>query len=387
MKAIVSVINDLASDQRVDKVCTSLQGMGYEVLLVGRRLRRSAPLAIRTYPTSRMFLLFEKGPLFYAFFQLRLFFFLLSHRADVLVANDLDTLLPNYLISRLRGIPLVYDTHELFCEVPELQQHPAKRRIWKRLEQFIFPKLNDIFTVNDSIAGIYGAEYSKKLNVLRNVPRKSKELPGTSSRSQLGLPEEKKLILLQGAGINMQRGAEEAVAAMADVHNAMLLILGNGDVIPALKEMVRAQNLGDKVLFLPRMPFQELRKYTLLADIGLSLDKDTNLNYRYSLPNKIFDYIHAGVPVLASDLPEVKKIIEGYAVGRISPDHEPKKLATILNEMLSDTTQMKVWKENTKLAAEKLCWEEEEQVLRAVYAKFRKAKRGHASGSHSSDAH
>jgi glycosyltransferase involved in cell wall biosynthesis len=174
---------------------------------------------------------------------------------------------------------------------------------------------------------------------------------------------------------------------MADVHNAMLLILGNGDVIPALKEMVRAQNLGDKVLFLPRMPFQELRKYTLLADIGLSLDKDTNLNYRYSLPNKIFDYIHAGVPVLASDLPEVKKIIEGYAVGRISPDHEPKKLATILNEMLSDTTQMKIWKENTKLAAEKLCWEEEEQVLRAVYAKFRKAKRGHASGSHSSDAH
>jgi glycosyltransferase involved in cell wall biosynthesis len=240
--------------------------------------------------------------------------------------------------------------------------------------------------VNDSIAGIYAAEYGKKLHVLRNVPRKAKGLPA-SSRSQLGLPEGKKLILLQGAGINIQRGAEEAVEAMAFVPNAILLILGNGDVIPALKETVRIQNLGDKVLFLPRMPFQDLRKYTLLADIGLSLDKDTNLNYRYSLPNKIFDYIHAGVPVLASDLPEVKKIIEGYGVGRISKGHEPKQLAALLNEMLSDTTQMKVWKENTKLAAEKLCWEEEEQVLRSVYAKFMKAKRGQASGSHSSDAH
>jgi glycosyltransferase involved in cell wall biosynthesis len=386
MKAIVSVINDLATDQRVDKVCTSLKGMGYEVELVGRRQRSSTPLATRSYHTSRMFLLFEKGPLFYGFFQLRLFFFLLLRRADVLIANDLDTLLPNYLISRLRGIPLVYDTHELFCEVPELQQNPAKRRIWKRLEQFIFPKLNDVFTVNDSIAGIYAAEYGKKLHVLRNVPRKAKGLPA-SSRSQLGLPEGKKLILMQGAGINIQRGAEEAVEAMAFVPNAILLILGNGDVIPALKETVRIQNLGDKVLFLPRMPFQDLRKYTLLADIGLSLDKDTNLNYRYSLPNKIFDYIHAGVPVLASDLPEVKKIIEGYGVGRISKGHEPKQLAALLNEMLSDTTQMKVWKENTKLAAEKLCWEEEEQVLRSVYAKFMKAKRGQASGSHSSDAH
>lgn len=373
MKAIVSVINDLASDQRVDKVCGSLQRMGYDVELVGRRLRGSAPLATRSYRTSRMFLLFEKGPLFYVFFQLRLAGFLLIHRADILVANDLDTLLPNYLISRLRRIPLVYDTHELFCEVPELQQNPAKRRIWKKLEQFLFPKLQDIFTVNESIAGIYRAEYGKKLHVLRNVPRKATAPSVMSSRSELGLPQEKKIILLQGAGINIQRGAEEAVQAMAFVPNAILLILGNGDVIPALKEMVKTLELGNKVLFLPRMPFQELRKYTLLADIGLSLDKDTNLNYRYSLPNKIFDYIHAGIPVLASDLPEVKKIIEGYGVGRISRGHEPEQLAAVLNEMLLDEGQMKVWKENTKLAAEKLCWEEEEKVLRAVYAKFGKA--------------
>ncbi len=372
MKAIVSVINDLSTDQRVHKMCSSLDEMGYTVLLVGRRQRRSLVLEPRNYTTHRMFLLFEQGVLFYAFFQIRLFFFLLVYKADVLVANDLDTLLPNYLVSRLKRVPLVYDTHELFCEVPELQGSAVKKGIWKRIERFVFPKLKDVLTVNESIAAIYSNEYKVRVKVVRNMPRRevADSHAALKTKEELGLPSDKKIILLQGAGINIDRGAEEAVEAMQFLENAILVIIGSGDVIGKLKQMVEKMQLSEKVRFIAKLPFQELMQYTRHADIGLTLDKDTNINYRNSLPNKLFDYIHAGVPVLASDLPEIRKIVEEYKIGSLTPDHNPLTIAGLLNANLSNAGLMKLWKENTKLAAEKLCWEKEEDVLRAVYLKF-----------------
>jgi glycosyltransferase involved in cell wall biosynthesis len=371
-KVVVSVINDLSSDQRVHKVCLSLHAMGFKVLLVGRRQRTSLPLNERRYHTRRMFLLFERGPLFYASFQCRLFFLLLFKKQDLLVANDLDTLLPNFLISKLKGIPLVYDTHELFCEVPELAAHPLKKKIWKKLESALFPRLKDVFTVNDSISEIYEKEYKVPVNVVRNLPRLnfSNLSAVPKSRKELGLPEGKKIILMQGAGINVDRGAEEALTAMQFLEDALLLIIGGGDVIGKLKEMAKAMNLSGKVWFIGKLPFQELKSYTLLADLGLTLDKDSNINYRYSLPNKLFDYIQAGVPVLASDLVEVKKVVDQYQVGCITTSLEPKHLAAVLSDCLNNDARMKQWKENCRRASQELCWESEEEVLRNVYRKF-----------------
>jgi glycosyltransferase involved in cell wall biosynthesis len=370
-KAIVSVINDLSTDQRVHKVCMTLRGMGYEVTLVGRRQRKSLPMAPRAYSTKRMFLLFEKGPLFYAFFQLRLLLYLLFHKADVLVANDLDTLWPNYRISKLKGAALVYDTHELFCEVPELQGSPRKKNIWKKLEKSIFPKLKQVFTVNDSIAKIYSEEYNVNVNVVRNIPLLSSGASVKAvSKPELGIPENKKIIVLQGAGINIDRGAEEAVLAMQYVEHAVLMIVGSGDVIGVLKEMTKELKLENKVIFTGKVPFEKLVQYTRHGDLGLTLDKDTNINYRYSLPNKLFDYIHAGVPVLASPLVEIRRIIEEYQVGDVISSHDPEHIAEKINKILSNEGSLQEWKKNAKIAAGKLNWENEELRLKEVYRQF-----------------
>lgn len=370
-RAIVSVINDLSTDQRVHKVCNTLHTLGFDVILVGRQQRNSLPLTTRNYNTKRMFLLFEKGPLFYFEYQVRLFWYLLFHKADVLVSNDLDTLLPNFLISKLRSSHLVYDTHELFCEVPELQNNPIKKQMWKRLERWIFPNLKYVFTVNDSIAKIYKDEYHVNVNVVRNIPLLANQNTIEKvSKETLGLPRDKKIILLQGAGINMDRGAEEAVQAMQFVNNAVLLIIGSGDVISILKQMVIDLKLNEKVRFVEKLPFEKLLQYTHHADIGLTLDKDTNINYRFSLPNKLFDYLHAGVPVLASDLVEVKKIINYYSVGDSIENHDPKHIADKLNKILADNLTLQEWKKNAKIVANSLNWEKEELKLIDVYTKF-----------------
>jgi len=370
-KAIVSVINDLSTDQRVHKVCSTLHNMGYEVTLVGRRQRKSLPLAARAYATKRMFLLFEKGPLFYASFQLRLFMYLLFHKADVLVANDLDTLLPNYLVSKLKRSVIVYDSHELFCEVPELQGSPFKKNTWKRLERWIFPKLKYVFTVNDSIAKIYRDEYHVPMRVVRNIPPLASQANVKHiSKEELGIPTDKKIIVLQGAGINVDRGAEEAVQAMQYVNDAVLLIIGSGDVMALLHQLVDELKLQEKVKFIGKVPFEKLLQYTHHADLGLTLDKDTNINYRYSLPNKLFDYIHAGVPVLASPLVEIKRIIAGYHVGDCIQSHDPQEIGEKVNTILSNQQLLAEWKKNCKIAAEQLNWETEQPQLTEVYQRF-----------------
>ncbi len=323
----------------------------------------------RPYPVHRMKLLFEKGPAFYLCFQIRLFFFLLQHPADLLVANDLDTLLPNFLVSRIRKIPLVYDAHEYFTGVPELQDHPLKQKIWKKLEQWLFPKLKTIFTVNDSIAGLYEKEYGIRPVVVRNVPPKF-ENPNPKSRKALGLPENKFIIIMQGAGINVHRGAEEITEAMQYLDQVVLLIIGNGDVLPVLKKKVAQLSLSEKVIFISRRPYPEMMQYTAAADLGLTLDKDTNINYRYSLPNKIFDYLHAGIPVLASRLPEIEKIIETYRVGDFIPDHNPENMAKKIKDIMAHPNRLQQWKENTAVAAAELNWETESEKLKKVYRQY-----------------
>ncbi len=367
-RAIVSVINDLVTDRRVDKTCNTLVDLGFDVLLVGRKLPDSLPLTNRRYKMRRMKLLFKTGPLFYAEYNIRLFFFLFFQKSGLLFANDLDTLLPNFFVSLLKNIPIVYDSHEYFTETPELVNRPFVQAIWRRIEQFAFPKVKDVITVNDSIAALFKEKYGNDVNVVRNIPP-SPDVKRIKTRQELGLPQNIPIVLLQGSGINIHRGAEELVEAMQFISNAHLIVIGAGDVINQLKAMRQRMNLESKITFYPKMPFDELFHFTANADLGMTLDKDTNINYRYSLPNKLFDYIHAGVPALASPLVEVKKIIDRYHVGEIIESHQPELLAQSIRNMLTDKKKLVHYRANCKTAAAVLNWETEKETLIEILRK------------------
>lgn len=366
-RAIVSVTNDLYTDNRVNKICLFLEKQGYNVLLIGRQKKDSVELPPRSYQTKRFKLAKEKGAGFYALYNLRLFFFLLSKKVDLLVSNDLDTLLANYAASKFKpATRLVYDSHEYFTEVPELIHRPRVQKIWVGIESWIFPKLKTIYTVNESIAQLYHEKYRKDVLVVRNIsPSFHRE--HFPSKAALDIPEGRFLIIIQGAGINVDRGSEEAIEAMKLIENACLMIVGDGDVVAQLKETVERAGLSEKVRFYGKRPYTEMMAFTQHADVGLTLDKPTNMNYLYSLPNKVFDYIHASTPIIATDLVEIKRVIEKHDLGTILPELTPENLANAIRDLQENSSKLEQFKANCILAAKVENWESEQQVLEKIY--------------------
>ena len=366
---IVSVTNDLSTDQRVHRVCLTLTSMGFDVTLIGRKRQHSLPLKQRIYQTRRMRLIFTRGPLFYAEFNKRLFLYLLFHRTDVLLANDLDTLPANYLVHVIKRTPLVHDCHEYFTGMPELNGRETVRKIWKRIERWIFPKLKSVYAVNRSIADLFMQEYGIDVKVIRNVPLSIKD-DSSVDLIDSGIPAEKKIILYQGA-VNVDRGLEEAILAMKYVKTeAVLLIIGDGDIFGALVKMVKQEGLEEKVKLTGPVPLEILHAYTRLASIGISLEKETALNYRLSLPNKFLDYIQSFVPVLASPMIEMKTIIDRYRIGEVIRDHDPRHLAAHFDTLLGDKEKLMFYRNNSMIAAKDLCWENEEKELKKIFEPY-----------------
>ncbi len=355
-KIIVSVTNDLSTDQRVHKVCLSLTNNGFKVVLIGRKLSNSLPLN-REYDTHRMSLLFKKGIIFYLEYNFRLFLFLLFHKKDILLANDLDTLLANFLVSRIQNKKLVYDSHELFTEVPELIHRPIKQKIWLKLEQYILPKLKNTYTVCESIANYYNQKYVTNFKIIRNIPVK-KNIPKVQKKTK------QKTIIYQGT-INIGRGLELMIEVMKHLENTKFIIVGTGDIYKQLQKKVIAENLTDIITFLGKITPKELRKITPKADLGISLEEDLGLNYRYALPNKLFDYLHANIPVLVSDLPEMKRLVLEYKIGEIATSREPKKLAKQIKKILH--SEKEKYQTFLQKAQEKLHWQHEEKILLSVF--------------------
>lgn len=361
-RVVVSVTTDLITDQRVQKVCNTLHENGFEVRLIGRLLPDSIPLNF-PYRAERMKLLFAKTFLFYANINLRLFFKLFFIKKDILLSNDLDTLLANYLISKIFRKKLVYDSHELFTEVPELIDRPFVRKVWGQIERNILPKLKHCYTVCKPISIHYNKRYGTAFGIIKNFPNRveTKSTNIVDSPSSIGSDE--KIILYQGT-LNVHRGIELMIETMQFLENTIFQIVGSGPTKQELTEKVQELNLEQKVQFIPRVPSHELRNITAEADLGISLEEDAGLNYRYALPNKLFDYFQAGIPALVSDLPEMKKVIEEYEVGEVVKNRNPKLLAKQVEALLK---KKEYYQPALEKARKNLVWENQEELLLSYF--------------------
>ncbi len=363
MRILLCVTSDITTDQRVNRIALSLKKLPAEVRIVGTKLPGSLPLPSNGLFFHRIQMLFLKGPFFYAEYNLRLFFYLLFSHADIIVSNDLDTLTASFLASRLKRIPLVYDSHEYFTEVPELIHRKFTRSIWNMVEKWMLPHISYAYTVSPSISKAYQEKYGIQMAVIRNLPYRRQISGPTVIRKN-----KKFRIIYQGA-LNTGRGLELAISAMQHVSDAKLYIAGAGYLEEKLRALTHQLRLGDRVIFLGRIRPERLGQFTSVADLGISLEENLGLNYYYALPNKLFDYIQAEIPLLVSNMPEMAAIVSNFKIGRAIETNDGKTLALHFTRMLTDDTQRFIWKENLKIAAQILCWENEEEQLLAIYRK------------------
>lgn len=373
---IVTVISDLVTDYRVHKICQTLHHEGYRVLLIGSCRKNSIILKERDYQTHRIKLAFHRSALFYAEFNIRLFLWLLKHKADIYLGNDLDVMPATQLSALIHKKPLVYDSHEYFLGMAGMDQKPVRRLIWKAIEKMIFHRVKYAYTVSDSVRNLYRRDYDKKLTVVRNLPfrENNHQVLTPEEKDWIALADQKipackRILILQGAGLNAHRGVEELVYSMLFLDEARfhLLIVGGGDIFPRLEKIVRQNNLEGKITLIPKVPFTVLDHFTRQAHLGLSIDKPSVINHRYSLPNKLFEYLHAGVPVLASRLVEQERIINHYHVGTFIEDHHPEHIAQKIREIFENPGLWEQWKENTKLVRDELNWENERKIIIDIF--------------------
>lgn len=354
-KIIVSVTNDLSTDQRVHKVCASLHSFGFEVLLVGFLLNDSKSLN-REYETHRFNLWFKKGPLFYFEYSIRLFYFLLFKKSDILLSNDLDTLLPNFLLSKLKANVLVFDSHEIFSDSPELFNRPLIKRFWQGLESYLIPKTDFSYTVCQSLADHFRDKLKVDMKVVRNVPY-FEDIPINR--------HDKKTLIFQG-NLNKGRGLDLAIGALVHLPEFNLIIVGGG--FDYLKPLCNELGVAQRVQFVGKVDFKNLKNYTQQASIGLLLEEPIGLSFTYSLPNKLFDYLHSDLKIIASPLKEVEKIMTKYDVGVLLQNRNPKDVAAQI-ELLHDSE----FKESEyKKAKQELNWQKEEEILKTIFDKIKK---------------
>lgn len=350
-KILVAVTGDVSTDQRVIKTCNYLINKNFTVIVFARRLQDTFEIDTE-FKIIRKKLLFNNNFLFYAEYNIRLFWFLIFNKLDFIWSNDLDTLVSCYLASKLKKSILIYDCHEYFTEVPELQERKFVRKFWLTVEKLILPKLFKTITVNETIANEYFEKYGIQMQVVRNLPSKNR----IEIDEIVKFPTNNKVILYQGV-LNPGRGIKPVIEALNYISNIDLVIIGFGKVKDDLVEFVKIKNLESRVHFLGRIAPEKLHNYTKLADIGMVLEEPLGKSFSYSLPNKLFDFIYCEIPIIASPIKEVKSIIEEYQIGVVVDNFETKHLADKISYILDNQDEYLKFKSNQKQLKDQFYWE------------------------------
>jgi glycosyltransferase involved in cell wall biosynthesis len=356
-----TVTNDLTYDRRMQRICTSLAENGYAVTLVGRKLSSSLPLTdtsagLASFKQKRIRCWFNKGKLFYFEYNLRLSCYLLLRKMDAICAIDLDTIIPCHTISWFKRIPRIYDAHEFFTELKEVITRPQIKRIWTRVEKKLVPKFKLGYTVSESIAEEFHRRYKVNYKTIRNLP----------VLQPLDAAETAEKYILYHGAVNEARGFEYLIPAMQWV-SIKLVICGDGNFMPQLKKLISEYKLENKIELKGMMPPDIFWPIAHKASIGIGLAEKEGLNQYLALPNKFFDYIHAGLPQVTMDYPEYRKINKQFEVAVLIDNLAPKRIAGAINNLLADDVLYRKLKENCLKARQELNWQHEEKKLLSFY--------------------
>ncbi len=358
MKHLVfTVTNELNYDQRMIRICETLFNEGYKVSLIGVQFSNSPKLIDRKFNQKRIKCFFKKGFGFYAEYNVKLFFTLLFKKADLFCAIDLDTIMPVFFAGKMKNKALVYDAHEYFSQQKEIITRPKVYKIWHYIERHFVSKFKNGYTVCYCISKAFEELYKIKYEVIMNA---------TSIKiSNKISPKKEKLILYQGA-VNEARGLEYLIPAMKNV-DGILHIYGEGNFMGQVKTIIHNHCLEEKVIIKGRVSPAELHEITNQYYIGLNLVENIGLNQYYSLANKFFDYMHAGIPQVSMNFPEYKRINDEFEIAVLIDNLEPNEISNAINKLLTDDEKYAQLVQHSNEAKLVYNWENESKKLIQFY--------------------
>jgi glycosyltransferase involved in cell wall biosynthesis len=391
-RIVMLVCSYLPVDPRVEREAKALVASGFEVTVICPEWSPPAPvpdwgphITIRIIPSN--------GPLHYFdqyfpyVYDERLLEAALAEDAWAYHGHDLNTALPALVAAMKKRVPCVCDFHEWYAEnvtfnwtTRVYEPHPKmKRRIYELLEYVAIHSASKVVTVCESIAELLEKQYRsrQKIEVIRNIPHLNRGNSVTrwfpmDIRSELGLPRETRVLLYQG-GVGPSRNLEPIIRAMAYVKSAVFVIRGPAiDAFGAgYKKLAEECGCGDRVFWLPPVPASDVVLEARSADIGIwTLLSNVGLNFKLALPNKVFEYLAAGVPLLVADLPEARRIVDRYQVGLAFDPEDPRAIADAINRLADDPDMLAICRANIPLALQDMAADREWQKLVDLYRRF-----------------
>ncbi len=365
-KILFTVTNDLNHDQRMIRICGTLQEAGYEVTLIGRKLKKSKPLNKQNFNQLRMNLWFESGKLFYLHYNISLLWKLLWMPCDAICSIDLDSAVPGILVAKLRGKGHFFDAHEMFPYVPEVQRRKGIQRIWLGIEKWVFKNTQVAYTVGTALANHFHKTYHKSVEVVRNMPLKQEQIRLPFSHHLPAALENKPYLLYQGA-LNEGRGLEPLLHAMQQI-SIPLVIAGEGDLSISLRQLAATLQLHH-VHFVGQIPPADLPAITSHAWLGINVSDNVGLSYYLSLNNKFFDYIQSGLPSIINRFPEYEQLLQIHQTGWLCDANSEEIAHTILQIQQQPENYQRV-KSQCLQAAQTWNWENEKQHLIQLYNNY-----------------
>ncbi|HEX3174188.1 MAG TPA: glycosyltransferase family 4 protein [Solirubrobacterales bacterium] len=328
-----------------------------------------APVAALSHAVRRLLLALHK-PLMFLDYYMRAYRLVRADPPDALHAHDLNTLPVAAALARRLRLPLTYDAHELYPEISTLSRREAA--IWRVVEGRLAKRADHVLTVCDSIAAEMERRYGVgRPTVLLNCPEGNGNgaiAPGdTTPQLFLGTGNGKTATVLYQGGFAPHRGLPTLVRAAHGLEDGRIVLMGWGRLEEELRTLIAAEGLEERVEIVDPVPPAEVVRCAAAATIGVIPYEPVGLNNTYTTPNKLFDYMAAGLPVAASRLPELTRFVERGGIGLTFTPGDPTSLAATLNEMLADPERYARMRERAREAAHRYAWERESPKLLALY--------------------
>jgi len=323
------------------------------------------------FPIRRINLPLDRGPLKFLLFNVKLFFIIWLKSYDVIQARGLWTLpaIIQYLLGHRTR--LIYSAHEYFAGHQIFLARPLRKFIWMAVERFAISFVDVLITVSEPLAEAYRKRYPrlKEARVIRSLPSLTGFAPESVSRVKT---DTQYFTFVFHGYFHHGRALEQIILAFENLKDlpVRLLLIGKGPLKNKLETLVRLKHLNKKIIFKDFIPNRELIGFIRQADVGLSLIQADSINRMYSLPNKFFEYLMAGLPVLASTIPTLEAYVEKYQVGLCADPEDPQAIAAAMRCMFTDNEKRNRWRKNSLKAAKELNWEKEEQKMLKIYRCF-----------------